>query len=87
MLENKILDQSKTNNIEVTLINTMKMKEVIKAGAEEEEIGEIIIIAEEEGEVMMKFQIDLTKNTTKNILISRIKYKQNNHRFNKLKFK
>jgi hypothetical protein len=62
----------------------MKMKEKITIEAEEEVIKIIIIIVEEEVEEMVKFQIDLIKNTTKNNLITK---KQNNHRFNRLKFK
>lgn len=60
------------------------MKEKITIEAEEEVIKIIIIIVEEEVEEMVKFQIDLIKNTTKNNLITK---KQNNHRFNRLKFK
>jgi hypothetical protein len=60
------------------------MKEKITIEAEEEVIKIIIILVEEEVEEMVKFQIDLIKNTTKNNLITK---KQNNHRFNRLKFK
>ena len=83
MRENKIWEQNNFNKIEVILINIMKMIEKITIEVEETKII-IIIVEEEEVEEMVKFQIDHIKNTTKNNMITK---KQNNHRFNRLKFK